>query len=143
MIFLQVQFRLTQSDLQDEGTPSAFAGLVQRPVQDWSSPGISQLCCSELVLPDEQLCSGRSCLHLPESTLGNAIDFTAQDTRKQRKLVLEYTFIVLLLCVMQPVDCLISAHVCQRIHNKYFGAQYLLLPAIPGTVAWLHRMTCL
>ncbi len=104
LILLQAQLRLTCLDEQHEGTLSAFAGLVRRQLQDRSFPGLQQLCCSELVLPDQQLCSCRSCLFLPDSSLENAIDITAQDTRKQCKLVLDHTFIVLLLCVMQAVD---------------------------------------
>ena len=99
-----------------------------------------QLCCLELVRSDQHLCSCHTRPCLPESTLGEAIDFTAQDTCKQRKLVLELTFTVLHLCVMQAVDCLIPAHVCKRIHNKYFYVQFLLLPK---PVAGLHRMTAL
>jgi len=33
LIFLQVQVSLTYLDLQHQGIPPAFAGLVQRPVQ--------------------------------------------------------------------------------------------------------------
>ena len=142
MILLQVQLSLTYLDFQHEGIPSAFAGLVQRPVQACTFSGIPQLCYSELVLSDQQLCSCHARPCLPKSTLGKAIEFTAQETCKQRKLVLEHTFSVLLLCVMQAVDCS-PAHMCQRIHNTYFDAQYLLLPAISKSVVWLHRMTCL
>jgi hypothetical protein len=36
LVLLQVQLRLTCLDLQHQSVPTAFAGLVQRPVQDWS-----------------------------------------------------------------------------------------------------------
>lgn len=139
MIRLQVQLSLTYLDLQHEGISSVFAGLVQRPLEDWKVPAIPNLCRSRL---EQQTCSCCSHLFLSKGR-GGAVDITAQDTRKQRKLVLEQMYIILPLCVMQAVDCLISAQVCQRIHNMDLNAQYLLLPAIPKPVAWLHRMTAL
>lgn len=72
---LQVQLRLNRMDLQDENTSSAVAGLVQRPNR--SVPSIPQHCWSELVLPDQQLCSCYSWLCLPESNLDDVIHITA------------------------------------------------------------------